>query len=104
VDEWAKPMADRVLAEASVPLSQQQATALACWVMAAKPKEFNARMVLRKHRGQLLGIRGSKDMDGACAALVDAGWLRPAGSREGHTRGRTAKNFEVNPAVRRRAS
>ena len=60
VDEWAKPMAARVLAEASLPLSQQRATALARWVTAAKRKQFNARMVLRKHRGQLPGIRESQ--------------------------------------------
>jgi hypothetical protein len=99
VDQWAKPMAGRVLAEASIPLSQQRATTLARWVLATKPERFNARTVLRKHRGQLPGIRETKDMDEACAALVDAGWLRPAGTREGDTRGRTTKDFEVNPAV-----
>jgi len=103
VDEWAKPMAARVLAEASVPLSQQRATALARWLMATKPEQFNARTALRKHRGRLPTIRESKDMDEACAALLDAGWLRPAGTREGDTKGRTTKDFEVNPAVLRRA-
>jgi hypothetical protein len=102
VDEWAKPMAARVLAEASVPLSQQRATALARWVLMTKPERLNARTVLRKHRGKLPGIRETKDMDEACAALVDAGWLRPAGTRDGSTKGRTTKDFEVNPAVLRR--
>ena len=104
VDEWAKPMAARVLAEASVPLSQQRATALARWLITTKRDRFNARTVLRKHRGQLPGIRETKDMDEACAALVDAGWLRPAGTRDGDTKGRATKAFEVNPAALRRAS
>jgi hypothetical protein len=104
VDEWAKQMAARVLAEASIPKAQLQAMTLARWIKAERPEQFNARTALRRHRTRLRGITESKDMDEACAALVDAGWLRPAGTRAGGTEGRRTKDFEVNPAVLRRAS
>jgi hypothetical protein len=99
VDDWAKPMARRVLAEASVPRSQLQAASLARWIRTTRRTTFNARTALRQHRSSLPGIRDTKDMDEACAALVEAGWIRAAGTREGDTKGRRSKDFEVNPAV-----
>ena len=100
IDEWAKPMAARALAEASIPRAQLHAMVLARWIRANKVENFNARTALRMHRSVLPGIRETRDMDEACAALVEAGWIRPAGTRQGETKGRRSKDFEVNPALR----
>ena len=104
IDEWAKPMAARALAEASIPRAQLQAMVLARWIRANKVETFNARTALRKHRPELPGIRETKDMDEACTALVEACWIRPAGTRQGGTKGRRSKDFEVNPALREKSA
>lgn len=98
-ERWAKPMARRVFAEASIPEADRQAAVLARLLLSERPTTINARQMRLLRRGDLPGIRDHADMDRACAALCDARWLRPAPTREGATKGRRSKTFEVNPRL-----
>jgi hypothetical protein len=60
------------------------------------PEKFNAKDPRREIGGPL---REASPMDEACAALVEAGLIRPRPERGGHNPGRMAKNYQVNPAV-----
>src|SRR4051812_19556913 len=60
------------------------------------PYHFNAREVRRVIGGTL---REPEAMDAACAVLVEAGLIRPRFGRAGETKGRAARNSDVNPAV-----
>ena len=99
VELWAKPMARRVFAEASVPHADRNAAVLARYLMREKPETINARHLRLTKKSALPGIRDAKVMDEACTALCDAGWLRPSFTRAGEAKGRKAKSYEVNPRV-----
>jgi hypothetical protein len=69
---------------------------LARHLRAHKQAKFNAKNMRRDIGGPL---REASAMDAACAALVEAGVIRPWPERSGSTPGRAAKNYEVNPVV-----
>jgi hypothetical protein len=83
VDSWCKPMARRVLSEASVPVADKNAATLARWLLKEQPERFNARTVRLTKKAALPGIREAGEMDEACATLTEAGWIRVAGERQG---------------------
>lgn len=99
IEQWVKPMLRRVLAEASIPGADRNAATLARWIMQERPEKFNARTLRHTKRAALPGIKEAADMDDACTALCDIGWLRKAGERAGGTKGRSSKSYEVNPAI-----
>ena len=99
VDQWIKPMLRRVFAEASIPAADRNTTTLARWLVKERPERFNSRTLRHTKRAALPGIRDASDMDEACGALCDIGWLREAGERQGATKGRRSKDYEVNPAI-----
>jgi hypothetical protein len=97
VDEWVRPTLDRVFAEAALPQAHRDAMAVARWLQKHRPERINATASRRS-----AGFTGPKDpkaLDEALEVLVDANWLRPCGSRQGDTRGRLSKDFNVNPAI-----
>jgi hypothetical protein len=96
LDGYFIPMAERVFGDASIPAAERNAMALARYLRAGQVKEFNARNLRREIGGTL---RDPTPMDVACTALVEAGLIRPRFERAGHTSGKPAKNYEVNPAV-----
>jgi hypothetical protein len=96
VDGYFLPMARRVFGEAAIPEQDRRAMVLARWIGETRPARFNARDTRRSIGGLL---RDPKHMEQACEALVQAGWIRPAGVRSGSRAGRTSSDYEVNPAL-----
>jgi hypothetical protein len=97
VDGWVRPTLGRVFAEASLQPADRAAMTVARWLLDHQPTKINAKATRRS-----AGFTGPKDpkaLDEALAVLVDAGWLRPAGTREGGTKGRASKDFDVNPRI-----
>jgi len=102
MDEWFVPHARRVFRESAVAKVDIGAAELARWLV-ERPEDqcagFNASRARRTAR--LHGIREAKEMDAACAELVEAGWIRGAGMRAGGLAGRQSKDFAINPAIYR---
>jgi hypothetical protein len=96
VDGYFLPMAERVCGDAAIPVAERNAMTLARHIRKSGRTEFNAREVRREIGGSL---REAAAMDAACGALVEAELIRRRFSRAGTTAGRTARNYEVNPAV-----
>ncbi len=88
--------AERVLGDAAIPLVERNAMVLARHLRAHHLKKFNAKTLRRDIGGAL---REAKPMEDACSALVEAGLIRARPERAGSTPGRSAKNYDVNPAL-----
>ena len=101
LDAYFVPMAERVFGDAAIPLVERGAMAVARHLRKARTPEFNARTARREIGGL---VRETPAMDGACKVLIEAGLIRPRFSRAGGNKGRQAQNYEVNPALFRRAS
>lgn len=100
VDDYAKPMAERVYGDAALPDSERNAAILARYIRKASLRAINKRELRRSpHKSKLPGLRERSALDDAIAYLVDAGWLREAHSRDGGTTGRQREDYMVNPAV-----
>lgn len=98
VQQYFAPMAERVFGDASLPGAERNAATLAREIKRRRPSRINACDVRRNWR--LAGLRESASVDAACLELVDAGWLKHDGHRDGNSRGRTRKDFLVNPRVK----
>lgn len=90
-------MAKRVFNDAAIPEEERHAGLVARHIISAKVRHFNARKA-RQEWG-LPNMREARTFDRALAYLEEAGWVKKVETRQGETKGRTAKNFEVNPAV-----
>ncbi|GLS18758.1 hypothetical protein GCM10007874_17750 [Labrys miyagiensis] len=101
VDGYFLPMAERVFGDASIPLHDRLAMVLIRRLRDEGQSAFNARD-LRLSKGGPLRDAGA--MDAACSALVESGVIRPAPGREGNTKGRSSKKFEVNRRLFGRAA
>jgi hypothetical protein len=99
VDGWVTPHLERVLGLAGVPKADAAAETLARWLLKRRCERFNASHVRRNEHRDLGGLRLSREMDEACAELVEAGWIRAASVRAGGGKGRMSKDFEVNPLI-----
>lgn len=100
VDDYAKPMAQRVYGDASLPLVERNAAILARYILKAGLEKINKRELKRSpHKGHLPSMRSAQPMDEAVSYLCDAGWLVEGGSREGESAGRKSGDYLVNPAV-----
>lgn len=95
MDSYFLPMTERVLGDAAIPATERAAMELLRYLRANGLAEFNARTVRREIGGTL---REAPAMDGACAVLIEAGWVRQKSS-EGQ--GRKPKAFIVNPKLYR---
>jgi len=98
VEEYWKPMAERVFGDAALPETERHVKAVARWILKEKPPAVNARNLRRTVR--LPGLSEAKKVDQALDELVQAGWLWAPGTGGGSgNRGRRPKDFEVNPLV-----
>ena len=100
VDDYAKPMAERVYGDAALPEVERNAATLARYIRRAQLRQINKRDLKRTpHKSKLPNLRDKDAMDGAVEYLVGAGWLQESGTREGGTTGRRREDYTVNPAV-----
>lgn len=100
VDDYCKPMAERVYGDAALPVVERHAAILAKYIRKQGLRSINKRTLKQSpHKSRLPGLREAQAMDAAIAFLVDAGWLLPNPSREGDNPGRERADFLVNPAV-----
>jgi hypothetical protein len=100
VDDYAKPMAERVYGDAALPPVERNAAALARYIRKEGFRQINKRELKRSpHKSKLPGLRDKDTMDSAVLHLVDAGWLQECPSREGGSIGRTRDDYIVNPAI-----
>jgi hypothetical protein len=100
VDDYAKPMAERVYGDAALPPVERSAAVLARYIRKKGFRQINKRELKRSpHKSALPALRDSDAMDAAVQHLVDAAWLQPCLSRDGGSVGRQREDFLVNPAV-----
>lgn len=97
VDDYFKPMAERVFGDAVLPEADRLAATLARWILRERPTVVNARALRRKAR--LPGLREAEKVKVALNALVEADWLRPVFSRSGDNAGRPREDYQVNPRL-----
>jgi hypothetical protein len=98
IDAYFKPMALRAFGDAAMPADLTATAMLARWIVANRPKSFNARKV-RHGTACPAFLRDASKMESACRGLVDAGWLVHEGKRDDGKPGRQSLDFRVNPAV-----
>ncbi len=97
VEDYFKPMAERVYGDAALPSQDRLAAILARWIVRKRPETINARDVRRTS-----GLPGFKEPDAvraAITALVDVDWLIPTKAREGDTPGRHREDYRINPTL-----
>lgn len=100
VDDYAKPMAERVYGDAALPEVERNAATLARYIRKSGLRQINKRDLKRTpHKSKLPNLRDKDAMDGAVQHLVDAAWLMECPSREGGTVGRHREDYLVNPAI-----
>lgn len=96
-EDYFESMALRVYGDAAIPQAERDAAAVARKIFERKELTINARAI--RQQWNIPGIRTAAQIDAALAFLMEAGWVRPAPTRQGGTPGRQSKNFEVNPDV-----
>ncbi len=96
-EDFAGPMAERVLGDAALPRHDRDAATLARWLVKTRPASLNARELRRGVR--LPGLTTAERVHAALAALEDAGWLEATPERAGDTPGRPRADFRVRPEV-----
>ena len=100
VDDYAKPMAERVYGDAALPAVDRNAAVLARYIRKTGLRSINKRELKQSpHKSRLPGLRDAAVMNEAVVFLVDAGWLVPNPSRDGDTPGKQRSDYLVNPAV-----
>ena len=97
IETYFKPMLTRVLGEAALPLVDRHAAVLARAILSRRAERINARQVRRDWR--LPGLREGPAVAAAIGALEEAGWLIPAGGRDGGSAGRQRSDYAVDPRV-----
>ena len=96
-DAFFRPMAERVLGDASLPQADRDASTLARWIACERPTVVNARELRRGVR--LPGLTEAGRVKSALESLVEASWLEPAPTRAGDTRGRPRSDYRVRPEL-----
>jgi hypothetical protein len=105
IEDYAKPMAQRVYGDASVPAAERNASLLARYIRRHRMAEVNMRaMRLHPHKQHLKPLQERGAMEAAFELLAESGWLMADPSREGGGTGQQRKDYRVNPAVLGRAS
>ena len=100
VEDYAKPMAERVFGDASVSKADRNASLLARYILKQRFEKLNVRELRRSpHKSALKPLQVKGALDDAIEALELAGWLAPVPNREGGTIGRASKDYTVKPAV-----
>lgn len=97
VEEYFKPMAERVFGDAALPEGDRLAAVLARWILKERPGVVNARDLRRKAR--LPGLKEPEKVKLALKVLTEAEWLKPAPQRAGENAGRQREDYTVNPKL-----
>lgn len=99
MSDYVRPMAERVYGDAALPDVDRRTVTLARWIKRHQPVRFNANSDILKQRAAF-GFRCKDELKESLDQLVDAGWVRPCGTRVGPTKGRHSSDYAVNPIVR----
>ncbi len=100
VDDYAKPMAERVYGDAALPRVERDAALLGRYIVKQEMHSLNLRALKQSpHKAKLAAIRQAERMRAAADFLVDAAWLKPAPNREGQTVGRASLDYIANPLL-----
>lgn len=97
IDDYAKPMAQRVYGDASLPKVERNAAVLARYFRKHQLADFNAKNLRRTS-----GYNGPKDaaeMNEALELLIDCNWIAKAGKRQGDSPGRLSSDYLVNQSA-----
>ena len=95
MDDYFKPMAERVFGDASISEEEKLATTLARYIVRTKLNIINLRKVRREAR--LQGLSKADKIQVAANNLIEAGWLFEA---DGRTEvGRPRGDYVVNPRL-----
>lgn len=97
MEEYFKPMAERVFGDAALPEGDRLAAVLARWILKERPDVVNARDIRRKVR--LPGLKEAEKVKLALSVLVEADWLKPDPKRAADNAGRQKEDYAVNPKV-----
>ena len=97
MEEYFKPMAERVFGDAALPEGDRLAAVLARWILKERPEVVNARDIRRKAR--LPGLKEAEKVKLALSVLVEADWLKPDPKRAADNAGRQKEDYSVNPKV-----
>lgn len=97
VDEYLKPMSERVCGDAALPIEERHAAAIARRMVRDKVSTINTRTIQRDWR--LPGLRTAGAIKPALQVLETAGCIRPMPSRDGSHVGRPKADYEVNPRL-----
>jgi putative DNA primase/helicase len=98
VDDYAKPMAQRVYGDAALPAAERNAAVLARYIRKHGFTTINKRDLKRSpHKSHLAALRNAAAMDAAVAHLVDSGWLLSVD--DASPQGRPRGDYLVNPAI-----
>lgn len=97
MEEYFKPMAERVFGDAALPEGDRLAAVLARWILKERPEVVNGRDIRRKAR--LPGLKEPEKVKLALAVLTEADWLKPAFQRAGENVGRLREDYAVNPKL-----
>lgn len=98
VDDYAKPMAQRVYGDAALPKVERDAAVLARYLIRLNQRVVNKRALSRSPHKSEHGLRGDALGD-ALEHLATADWLRDASARDGESIGRKREDYAVNPRV-----
>jgi putative DNA primase/helicase len=100
IDDYAKPMAERVYGDAAFPTSDRIAAMLARYIVKNRLQTFNKRDLKRSpHKSHLPMLRDAKAMDAALEVLIDGGIIAHVGKRDSGGPGRASGDYAVNPAA-----
>ena len=94
IEQYLKPMAERVYGDAAFPKEEKSAATLAKWIIKNRPQTVNVRELYKKTK--LAGLSDSKKVKEALAVLEESNWLRPLGFQ---TNGRPKGDYEINKDV-----
>lgn len=96
VEDYFIPMARRCFNDAALPQEQRDALALAKWISKEQPARMNARDLGRRPD---VPVKDSRRMEAALEVLCNANWVRFVGGRSGEAKGRSRKDYEINPSL-----
>jgi len=97
IENYIILMSKRIFNDAAIPDDERHAASIARHILKNRVQNFNARKA-RQEWG-LSGMRKAAQFDAALSYLEEAGWVRLQATRQGNTKGRQAKNYDVNPAL-----
>jgi hypothetical protein len=95
IDDYFKPMAERVFGDTAASEEEQLATVLAKHIVKTKAKAINTRIISRT--GGLCGLNKAESIRSAISVLIEADWLFNYDQHDAI--GRPRGDYKVNPKV-----